>query len=171
MVNIAKESNMPRKGDPSCDDVNELVAKGFRILEGKERWDAELYQSMSLAAKAQFEEALKRDPNCYRAIVGLGECLAFNPRELTAALGLFQRAIDMKPEEAEAYYEMGRNLFIAGERGPHINGREYEDALEFLREAAKRNYKQLSWLYNHVGTIHFRMRKYEEAIGYFEESA
>ncbi|MCI0563136.1 MAG: tetratricopeptide repeat protein [Nitrososphaera sp.] len=154
-----------------CDDVNELVAAGFRILEGKDRWNAELYESMSSAAKAQFEEALRRDPNCYRAIVGLGVCLSFNPRELTAALELFRRAINMKPEEAEAYYEIGNTMFIAGERGYYINGREYEDALEFLREAAKRNYKQLSWLYNHVGIIHYRMRKYDEAIRYFEESA
>lgn len=161
---------LQREGS-SSDDVNEIVARGFRILEGKERWNPELYESSSLAARAQFEEALKRDPSCYRAIIGLAECLAFNPRELTVALGLFQRAIDMKPEEAEAYYEIGRNMFIAGERGFYINGREYEDALKFLREAAKRNYKQLSWLYNHVGIIHFRIRKYEEAIGYFEESA
>jgi tetratricopeptide (TPR) repeat protein len=157
--------------DSSCNDVNELVAKGFRILEGEERWNSKLYQALDLAARAQFEKALNRDPDCYRAIVGLGVCLAFDPRELSTALKLFRRAIDMKPEEAEAYYEMGRNLFIAAERGLYINGHEYQDALDFLQEAAKCNYKQLSWLYNHIGIIHYRMRKYDEAIIYFEESA
>lgn len=114
------------------------------------------------AAVGYLEEALEADPVCYEALVSMGETWVYCEKELglkegegsQRALRYFERAIALKPDDAEAYAEMSCALMELS---------RFERALEATEEALAR-YEQ-PWVSNHppdvwvnIGETIYRMR-------------
>lgn len=158
---------------PSKEVIEEKVTRGFRILERKEKYDPSRFPGPSEAAEAIFKEALCSDPDCYLALLGLGRCYYYRPTQYSEAISTFQRAITIQPYEAEPYYWIGLTYFHAGERKLPLFGANdvYEEALRYFHKALEMGYEPKAWLYNHIGTVHFREARYEQAITWFQRSA
>ncbi len=114
------------------------------------------------AAIGYLEEALEADPDCYEALVSMGETWTYCEEELglpegdgaRRALPYFQRPISVQPDNAEAYAEMSTALM-------HLD--EFERALRATDEALAR-YEQ-PWASSHppdvwvnIGETIYRMR-------------
>jgi tetratricopeptide (TPR) repeat protein len=151
--------------------VQERVTKGFRILEGKEQYNNKAFLTQSDAAEAEFNEALRMDPNCYDALIGLGRCYAYRPQEYAAAISIFLRAIHIFPNRAEPYYRIGLTFLRAGERGFNLKDKaSYDEALQYFEHALDIGFVPKSEIYNCLGTAWFRKEDYQEAIKWFKLS-
>jgi tetratricopeptide (TPR) repeat protein len=151
--------------------AEEVSSHGFRILSGEETFDLDKYSFQSEAAKEYFQKALSLDPNCYDALMGMGICNSYDPREYNKAIAAFKRAIEIRPNEAEPYYQAGLIFLLDSDRNyenPIVSGKE--EALQHFQKALELGYKPQSWLYNHIGTVYSRMGLYGEAINCFEHS-
>ena len=91
-------------------DMNETeptaakVARAFRVLDGTEPRPVDLQRSA--AAKALFQDVLSADPNNYPALIGLGRCYAYYPREYQDAIQCFWWAADLNPGDPEAFIDL-----------------------------------------------------------------
>lgn len=158
--------------DASKDVVEKRVNKGFRILNGKEKYSLQLYSDPCDAAEAEFREALRIDPNCSVALLGLGRCYSSNPRRYEEAISLFLRAMEAPGTKADASYQIGLTFLHAGGRGLAPLGKNpNEEALRYFKEALESDYSPKAWLYNHIGTAYYRLEEFDEALIWFEKSA
>lgn len=152
--------------------IEEIVARGQRLLARKESYDLTKYSYPSEAAEAQFKEALQIEPNNYDAIVGLGRCYAYTPRKYIEAVSMFERAIEIDLERPEAYFQAGKTFLNAGDSGLHpLNSNSYERALRYFEKAVHLGYKPQAWLFNALGTAYFRLQRFAESLIWFERSA
>lgn len=151
--------------------AQELSSSGSKMLNGEAEFDLNKYSSPSEAAKEQFQQALRLDPNCYDALMGIGVCRSYDPHEYDKAVAAFKKAIEIRPNESEPYYQAGLIFLLDNDRNyenPMANGKE--EALRHFQKALELGYRPRSWLYNHMGTLYSRMELYEEAIKCFEHS-
>lgn len=152
--------------------ANELVAKGFRILNGQEKIDPDLYSYRSEAAIATFLKALAANPNMFRAWIGLGISYAYSPSTFDESLSAFLKAQAIDAQHPDSYYQLGR-LFLHRAETDYEKAlpEEYEQALHFFSEADRLGYEDRGELYNLKGTTYFRIKRYDEALKCFERSA
>jgi tetratricopeptide (TPR) repeat protein len=157
----------------STDDIiEEKVSRGLRILRGKEPYDHAKYRSGLAAAEGEFKDALALNPNSYRALLALGVCYSYRPTKHRDAIEALKQAIDIRPEASEGYYELGVTLFHVGERGSFGDRQPpYEEAVRCFEKALELGHAPKGGIYNLVGTTHFRLGRYDDAIAWFEKSA
>jgi len=153
------------------ENLEAVVVKGFRILNREERYNTSLYFGPSEAAEAEFRAALQLRPDCYSAYLGLGQCYAYRPNQYEDAIRAFEQARLLHPEEPAPYYHMGLTYLHAGERNLLLFGLDpFKEALKCFETALSLGYVPKAWLFNHIGTNHFRMGSYTEAVEWFEKS-
>lgn len=152
--------------------IEEKVARGLRILHGKEAYDHTKYRLGGRAAEAEFKDALSLDPNSYRALLALGICYSYRPTKHREAIEALTRAIDICPDRVEGYYELGLTFLHAGERGSIVGSpNPFEEALRYFEKVLALGYEPRAGIYNLLGTTCFRLGRYEDAIEWFEKSA
>lgn len=152
--------------------LEKKVARGFRILERKEKYDPSRYMGPSEAAEVLFKEVLELDAQCYQALMGLGRCYYYRPYQFTDAITIFKNASLVCPRNAEPFYWIGLIFLHAGERGLALTENDpYDEAIRYFQIALKLGSSQQAWIANHIGTAYFRKGEWEEAIVWFSKSA
>jgi len=151
--------------------LENLVAKGLSLLELRTPYDRKRFVTPSEAAQAEFAKALQIDPDCYAALLGLGRCYSFRPRRYADAVEMFNRAAELCPDCPEPHYQIGLTMLHAGERGLKPGDLEpYEHCVKSLERALELGFAPMAEIYNALGTVHFRMGQYHNAVKWFRQS-
>jgi len=111
-------------------------------------------------ARAAYQEALARDPNCVDALLALGD-LALGDNDTTAAISYFERAVPLAPGQPELQVNLGNALKHAG------RSREAEQA---YFDALNRDSNCVLALYN-LGLLLFETDRALESLAYLERAA
>lgn len=104
-------------------------------------------------AAVEFGEVVKKDAKNQQAYLYLGKSQRAAGKT-EDAVGAFQKAIELKPEDAEANYELG---------SLYRQRKDYQTALPFLQKAAKVNYKSVDYLMA-VGDNYRDLKKCDYAV-------
>lgn len=152
-------------------EAKDISSKAFKILRKEEEFDLEHFAYRNEAAIAAFKEALSIDPLLVEAWIGLGIAYAYCPNNFEDARSAFMRAQQIDPANAATYYQLGRLYFSHAETNYETaTAEEYEKALHYLKEASVQGYHDLGDLYNLMGTVAFRLKRYDAAIAFFQQS-
>jgi tetratricopeptide (TPR) repeat protein len=110
-------------------------------------------------AVANFQQAIKLDPDYGVAVVNLGNAYR-QARQWENAKGAFRRALELNPQDADANYAMGM-VFAQLDDAEH--------AYEFLQQAiaARPNYPEAL---NNLGILYLRTNRKDDAEKSFQES-
>ncbi len=117
-----------------------------------------LQQGREAEAMAQYEQALRLNPDYAEAHNNLGSVLK-DQRKLPEAMAHHEQAIRLKPDYAEAHNNLGVALIQAGrvqEAIPH-----FEQALRLKPDYADAHYN--------LGNVLLQAGKLDEAIGHYEQ--
>ena len=154
-INIKEKINFepqPAKKNLSLGEVKEAqeyFQKGINYFREKK------YEE----AIAEFEKALKIDPNLAEGYYGLGYAYCYK-NQSEAALSCFQKAIELSPNYADAYNAMGYAYSILG---------KYDDSINYYLKTLKIKEDNLDAL-NGLGYAYASTGKYEDAISYFKKA-
>jgi tetratricopeptide (TPR) repeat protein len=150
--------------------IKEKLDRARTILNNEYPYDPDVYSGPVEAAKSIFEEILVMAPDSVDALIGMGICIGYSPREYENAVSFFKRAIELRPENATPYHEAGRILLNAGERFGDQDSTLYTRAINYFHQAMERNYSPLYHIYRGLGTVYFRLGDYSESINCFEQA-
>jgi len=110
-------------------------------------------------AIAEFEKALKIDPNLAEGYYGLGYAYCYK-NQCETSLSYFQKAIELSPNYVDAYNAMGYAYSILG---------KYEDSVNYYLKTLKIKEENLDAL-NGLGYAYASTGKYGNAINYFKKA-
>lgn len=104
-------------------------------------------------AIAELEAVIRKDAKNQPAQLYLGRSLlAFKYPD--AAIGAYKTAIELKPDDAEANYELGKI---------YLNKKDYETSLRYIEKAAKINYTSTDYLIA-LGDTYRELKKCDYAV-------
>lgn len=117
-------------------------------------------------ATKEFEEVVKNDSKNQQAFFQLGRSYqAVNKTD--QAIGAYKKAIEVKPDFAEANYELGKI---------HINKKEYDAALPYIEKAAKIKYTSTEYLialgdnYRELKRCNYAVVPYGKVMGFDDKN-
>jgi len=110
-------------------------------------------------AIAQYEQALRIDPNYHETYYNLGVVLQDQGKVLEA-IAYYERALQIEPKYPEAHNNLGNALAQTGRMGEAIA--HYEQALQIKPDYARAQ--------NNLGNVFMQEGKVSAAIGHYEEA-
>ncbi len=117
-------------------------------------------------AVAEFKEVVKTDGKNQQAYFYLGKShQALNKTD--EAIGAYKKAIEIKPDYAEANYELG---------SIYLNKKDYEAALPFIEKAAKIKYTSTDYLialgdnYRELKRCNYAVVPYGKVMGFDDKN-
>jgi tetratricopeptide (TPR) repeat protein len=110
-------------------------------------------------AVAEYEQAIRIDPDCPTALLKLGSLL-LEKGQAEAAENYLQRAVRIAPDEADAHFRLANALFVLA---------DFERA-EVAYEEAIRLDPQLADGHKNLGLIAARRQRFEAAEAHFERA-
>ena len=114
-------------------------------------------------AVAQYEEAMRLDPNAEEVRVNLGNIWARVPGHLADAIALYGEALRLKPDDAELHYDLGCALArVPGRLDDSIS--EYGEALRLRPDFAAARFNLANALSQVPGRLNDAVTQYEEAL-------
>ncbi|MFA5008693.1 MAG: tetratricopeptide repeat protein [Candidatus Omnitrophota bacterium] len=130
-------------------EAQEYFQKGINYFREKKYNDA----------IAEFEKALKVDPNLAEGYYGLGYAYC-SKNQCEASLPYFKKAIELSPNYVDAYNGMAYAYNILG---------KYTDTISYYLKAEKLKADNLDAL-NGLGYAYASIGKYEDALSYFKKA-
>lgn len=118
-------------------------------------------------AAAEFAAVVARDRKNQPAQFYLGKSFQALKKE-TEAIGAFQKAIELKPDDAAANFALGKIYF---------DRKDFEAALPFMQKAAKIKYTSAEYLvalgdtYRELKRCNFAMPPYGNSLGFDDKNA
>ena len=151
--------------DEAFQDVVKEISRTIKdllvSLKTKEEWCEEgnaLYGLKHyMEAVIAFDQALRLDPNCARALQGKGDSLN-DLKQYDEALTAYNQAISLNPGFAEAYNGKGWTL---------NNLMRYQEALITLDKAIRLD-PSLAWAYHNKGIAYTHLNCFDEALTSYE---
>ncbi|MEW6545205.1 MAG: tetratricopeptide repeat protein [Nitrospirota bacterium] len=110
-------------------------------------------------AVADYDEAIRLDPNLERAVFGRGSAY-FYKRQYERAIADFSRAIRLKPDKPESFHNRGTAYFNLEQLDPAIA--DFDQALRLAPDKAD------SWAYR--GRAYFHKKDYDRAIADLDQA-
>ena len=113
-------------------------------------------------AAAEFEEVIKNGAVNQRAHFYLGKSFQ-NLNKPAEAVGAFQKAVELKPDDAEANYELG---------SVYVKQKDFEKSLPYIQKAAKIKYTNPVYLialgdnYRELDRCNYAMPPYGNSTGF-----
>jgi len=154
-VNVKEKINFepqPAKKNLSLGEVKEAqecFQKGINYFREK-KYDL---------AIAEFEKALKIDPNLAEGYYGLGYAYC-SKNQCEASLAYFQKAIELSPNYVDAYNGMAYAYNILG---------KYDDTIKYYLKTLQLKADNLDAL-NGLGYAYASIGKYQDAVDYFKKA-
>jgi len=154
-VNPKKESTPPASDATKNLSLGEEKESQEHFQKGINYFKEKKYEE----AKAEFEEALKIDPNLAEGYYGLGYVYC-SKNQCEASLKYFQKAIELSPNYADAYNGMAYAYSILS---------RYDETIEYYLKTLKIKDNNLDAL-NGLGYAYASIGKYQDAIDYFKKA-
>ncbi len=107
-----------------------------------------------------FRTTISRNPSCWMAYNNLGSELMENTPNLPEAISDFKRSLQLKPDYAEAHYNLGKALARSGKTTEAIN--QYRQALLIQPDHAD--------IYDNLGNAFYQQGQLTEAIEQYRQA-
>ncbi len=134
-TNAARPIQTPAKSSPDIEkavETNNQTTPSGDFNTALNYYNSKNYEK----AAAEFEQVVKTDAKNPQAYFYLGKShQALNKTD--EAIGAYKKAIEIKPDFAEANYELG---------SIYLNKKDYETSLPFIEKAAKIKYTSTDYL-------------------------
>jgi protein O-mannosyl-transferase len=130
---------------------------GMLVLAGILAFSSRSYSRQFVDIKTLYSSTIKRNPSCWLAYLNLGK-LELHDRNIIQAMVHLREALRLKPDLAEAHYDMGLSMHKLGRLDEAIA--EYRQALRFK--------PNLPEAYNNIGNALQEMGRVDEAIPQYE---
>jgi len=130
-------------------EAQECFQKGINYFREKKHEEA----------IAEFEKALKIDPNLAEGYYGLGYTYC-SKNQCEASLAYFQKAIELSPNYVDAYNGMAYAYNILG---------KYDDTIKYYLKTLQLKADNLDAL-NGLGYAYASIGKYQDAVNYFKKA-
>ena len=102
-----------------------------------------IYNTANFAeAEKQFSEVIKYDKNNYEAYYYRG-CVMINTQRYKEAIADFEKAIALKPDYADAYFNMGRTYYLMHDEDKACEN--YKLAAKYGRPNLEDYIKRCNW--------------------------
>jgi tetratricopeptide (TPR) repeat protein len=111
-------------------------------------------------AEEHYLIAIDRDPKSSVAMNNLGYMWIERDKNLSRAIGLIEKALEIEPDNPAYLDSLGWGFFKRG---------KYKDALEQLLKAVERGAEDAE-IYEHLGDTYQRLKQYKEAISNWEKA-
>jgi serine/threonine protein kinase/tetratricopeptide (TPR) repeat protein len=113
------------------------------------------------AAVTAYREALRLKPDYYDAVIQLGAALCDHKKDYAGAIGVFSKAVEIKPENALGHHHLGVALGNSGASEKAIDA--FKQAVRLSPNEA-RYYSALGQALNQKGALEDAVSAYREAV-------